>query len=285
MVLHPRPNSAADLALPCGKCLGCKTARAQEWALRCVHEARLHEHSIFATLTYAPKHLPANGALLPRDLALFLKRLRQAMARRRNHPPALPYGKLRYLAAGEYGDKGGRPHYHAILFGVSLADARFIGTSKSGNPLYRSETLDKLWRYGTVDFGEVTAASAAYTASYTMKSFTSGDFIDDDAVIVQPPFLRQSLKPGIGATHVDRFSGDLRAGAVRHDGTARRTPRYYKKRLEENHPEIAEEAEYNSHLQRVDRAARDPASLHPDRLVAEEIIAHRRKSLSDTHSL
>lgn len=296
VVLHPRPYTAANLALPCGKCIGCKQAKAQEWAARAMHEAREHEHSIFATLTYAPKHLPKGGTLLPRDLTLFLKRLRQAMARTRCHPPALNHGRLRYLASGEYGDIGGRPHYHAILFGVSLSDAIICGHGKNGDPLYASPTLDKLWRYGSVTFGELTMASAAYTASYTIKSI--GTQCDPDGV-VRDPFIRMSLKPGLGEKYALRYSSDLRSGCLIVDGHPTRIPRYYKKVLERplvagpdperevrrSRHDILEEASLAIHQRMAERFVRDPRGRSTVGLEAEEKIALRRRELTRSKTL
>lgn len=299
MVLHPRPYTAANLALPCGKCIGCKQAKAQEWAARAMHEAREHEHSIFATLTYAPQHLPKGGTLLPRDLTLFLKRLRQAMARHRSHPPALNHGKLRYLASGEYGDIGGRPHYHAILFGVQVTDSVLCGHGKNGDPLYSSPTLDKLWRFGTVTFGELTMASAAYTASYTIKSI--GTQCDDDGVI-RDPFLVVSLKPGLGEKYALRYAGDLRSGALIVDGHPTRIPRYYKKVLERPLPppkpsnaaaraaararhDILEEASLAIYQRMAERGLRDPFGRTQIALDNEEKIALRRRELTRNKTL
>ena len=100
------------VVVPCGKCLGCRKAHARQWAIRLVHEAQLHPTSAwFVTLTYDDGSLPDNGSLDPRDLQLFLKKLRRKHRR-----------KLRYYACGEYGDASDRPHYHLVLYGPELLD-------------------------------------------------------------------------------------------------------------------------------------------------------------------
>ena len=43
------------LLIPCGTCIGCQLERARQWAMRCVHEAQMHERNSFVTLTYSPK--------------------------------------------------------------------------------------------------------------------------------------------------------------------------------------------------------------------------------------
>ena len=30
------------LALPCGRCVGCRLERSRQWAVRCMHEASMH---------------------------------------------------------------------------------------------------------------------------------------------------------------------------------------------------------------------------------------------------
>lgn len=45
------------LKLPCGKCIGCLLERSRQWAVRCIHEASLHNQNCFLTLTYDDYHL------------------------------------------------------------------------------------------------------------------------------------------------------------------------------------------------------------------------------------
>ena len=72
-----RRDTVADLTLPCGQCVGCRLERSRQWAIRCVHEASLHQDNCFITLTYAPEHLPSDNSLHYRDFQLFMKRLRK----------------------------------------------------------------------------------------------------------------------------------------------------------------------------------------------------------------
>ena len=62
----------------------------------------------FSLYTYSDDHLPDNGSLVVADLQKFFKRLRKQYAKRNTCI------KLRYYAC-EYGDRHGRPHYHAIV--------------------------------------------------------------------------------------------------------------------------------------------------------------------------
>ncbi|MCD7740178.1 MAG: hypothetical protein LUH11_02395, partial [Candidatus Gastranaerophilales bacterium] len=51
------------IKVPCNKCLGCKMDNSRMWALRSVHESKLHAHNCFITLTFNNKHLPDNNSI------------------------------------------------------------------------------------------------------------------------------------------------------------------------------------------------------------------------------
>ena len=40
------------LKLPCGQCVGCRLERSRQWAVRCVHEAQMHDRNCFITLRF-----------------------------------------------------------------------------------------------------------------------------------------------------------------------------------------------------------------------------------------
>ncbi len=134
--------------IACGRCIGCRIDRSRQWAVRCMHESTLHEENSFITLTYAPKHLPANGSLSSgkrSHLQLFFKRLRKAIY------PIL----IRYYACGEYGEELSRPHYHALIFGYEFPDKELWKTIR-GNKIYESKMLESLWGMGFCSIGDVT---------------------------------------------------------------------------------------------------------------------------------
>ncbi|WNK13748.1 MAG: replication initiator protein [Microvirus sp.] len=290
VTVRPRP-SEVNTALPCGHCAGCKTSRSQEWASRVMHEAREHHSNIFATLTYNDENVHPDGALVPWHLSEFLRDLRKKVLRDSTfigNPSTSAFpNRLRYLACGEYGDRSGRPHYHAILFGVALADAR-----QATDKLLNSSALEKLWGRGTVNYGEVTGASAAYVAGYTVKSLGKQQH-SRDGVVIPPPFLRMSTHPGIGALYADRFATDFRSGSLVVDGSHHRIPRYYRKRIERTMPQLAEEIA-NAILVRQEQQSSEcidhfgPAldhPSHPARLKASETILLRKQELTRSHSL
>lgn len=264
------PVGTANLQLPCGGCLGCKTAKATEWARRAEHEASLYDHNCFLTLTYSDDYLPEDGSLEPTDLQKFIKRLRRArdrgcVALRSDRA----YG-LRYIACGEYGERGGRPHYHVLLFNCGFDD-----TIKVGKDLLESELLKSLWGFGQHRLGDLTPASANYVAQYTLKKQGNRPVCNEDGVVIERPFLRTSLKPAIGTRWLIKNKRDLTHGFLVNDGKKGGIPRSYKKQLRTLDPDLAEFSEYNAGKYRRPE----------DNLEAAEKIHQTVKQLSERRSL
>lgn len=208
---HPwKPDAALGfpptLRLPCGQCIGCRLRRSAEWATRCMHEAALHQHNCWITLTYDDEHLPRRyhtgrthpktgkaiyaGSLDKRHPQRFYRSLRKSLGKKYSltdtsilytmgvhtdmgHSP-IPRLKpiLRYYYGGEYGEQYGRPHYHLCLFGIDFSDKIHVQTTDAGYKLYESQRLKKFWPHGQHMIGELTWETAAYTARYIMKKIT-----------------------------------------------------------------------------------------------------------------
>lgn len=167
-----------DLAVPCGKCLGCRSARAQAWALRCRLEWSQHSDACWCTLTYAEKYKPPT--LSRKHLQAYLKRLRARESDR----------VVRFFGCGEYGERTARPHYHVILFGLSRYNPH----------------IEAAWGMGNVRIDPLTPAAINYVAGYVSKKIGADDFVRRERVDpetgevfkYQPPFLQMSRRPGIG---------------------------------------------------------------------------------------
>lgn len=189
------------LKLPCGKCMECRMNYAREWANRCVVESLLWTSNYFLTLTYNDNNLPVvnektgevleHATLKPRDVVQFCKSLRQHFSRR-------GHVGVRFFMAGEYGDKTYRPHYHMIVFNLPIYDLVFYKKSHLGNLYYTSPVLERLWNKGFVVVGDLTAASASYTARYCIKKCK--DLYSDkyDKLGIVPEYTNCSRRPGIG---------------------------------------------------------------------------------------
>lgn len=225
----------SNLQLPCGRCIGCRLERARQWAVRCLHESQLHESNCFLTLTFNDEKestaLEApRGSLSIRTHQKFMKRLRKLAP------------SCRFYMCGEYGEKLGRPHYHYLIFGYEFSDKTYLKKSASGENLYTSATLDKIWPYGHAWIGDVTYKSCGYVAAYVMKKIT-GDKADehykrtDEAgndYWLQPEFNLMSRKPGIARDWWGQFHTDVTThdAIIQRGGIKAKPPRYYDKLLE-----------------------------------------------------
>jgi hypothetical protein len=225
------PKEARDnsplIPLKCGGCVGCQMARSKEWALRCIHEAQLHEDNCFITLTYDEEHLPACGSLMKSHFQKFMKRLRKK------------FGKVRFFHCGEYGEKRKRPHYHALLFGLDFRDKEVVG-SGPGGPVFTSKILSDLWGKGFVTVGAVTIESAAYCARYVLKKQYGAEG-KKAYEFLEPEYITMSRRPGVGAGWLDRFKSDVFPhDYVVHDGRKNPVPRYYSNLVKAVDPELYE---------------------------------------------
>lgn len=251
--LHKEPPDGKFVQLPCGNCLGCRTARAQEWALRCQLELQDHAQAVFATLTYDDEHLPRT--LQKEHVSAFLKSLRKRTKE-----------KLRFFASGEYGERTQRAHYHSIIYGASLQDTGLI---------------EKSWRHGHARVEPATPANIAYTAGYCSKKIgykqhgterldpATGELYD-----WQPPFVLMSRNPGIGAS-AKRYHNAWRLYAVK-DGHKMTVPRYYKDYYRLNAtPEELEQRE--NEIDKLNMRIRTREELN----AAEEIAQARQRLQSE----
>jgi len=218
------------------RCIGCKLEYSRQWALRCVHEAQLHDDNAFVTLTYADANIPLGGTLIKKDFQDFAKRLRKKAG-----------CKLSYYHCGEYGERTRRPHYHALLFGVDFPDKTPFKKSADGSDIYHSELLQRLWPQGFCTTGAVTFESAAYVARYVMKKITGAqaekhyERIDEETGEVHrllPEYTTMSLKPAIAKGWYERFKTDAYpSDFVVLRGRKMKPPKYYDRLLELEDPE------------------------------------------------
>lgn len=228
-IIKVLPGTASpydENAFACRKCTGCRLERSRQWAMRCVHEMKSHRNNCFITLTYRPADLPPGGSLVKRDVQLFVKKLRKK------------YGAgLRYYYCGEYGEQMRRPHYHMILFGKDFDDRHSPRKGESGEVVYQSHSLSKLWDKGFSYVGEATFESAAYVARYIMKKQFGKSSVSHYKGLT-PEFTDMSRRPGIGKAWWDRYQpGKINPDQVVHKGKAWKVPEFYDRQMEK-HDEV-----------------------------------------------
>lgn len=131
----------------------------------------------FFTFTYDPDALPTTPDGHPTlRKKHFLKWLNNR---------SRTFGKFRYFAVGEYGEKFLRPHYHAGVFSINYGTA--LG-------------LKEKWeaQAGFADLKLMSRERAAYLCQYTAKKLTK---VDDERLApgVEPEFRTSTRLPPIGA--------------------------------------------------------------------------------------
>lgn len=256
-----------EFQIPCGRCVGCKLELSRQWAVRCMHEAQMHESSYFVLLTYDDDHLPSDYSLNHRDFQLFMKKLRKTGQ------------SVRYYMCGEYGERTSRPHYHACLFGLRLDDLDFWKNTDSGHRLYVSKFLTDTWGLGKVEIGMVTFESAAYVARYCVKAVTdpgSEWVVDPDSGELferKREYTRMSLKPGIGATWFAKYKSEVfPLDRVVARGREMKPPKYYDRLLEKETGTVSDDIGYSRYL----RSLECKEDNTQERLLVKDTIAKAR---------
>lgn len=147
-------NPQGRQAWACGRCPACRINRTRDWTTRLILELeRPGSRAFFLTLTYDDDHLPPGCNLSKIHVQHWIRYIRRK----------IPLKSLRYFVCGEYGEKRGRPHYHALLFvNTDLAD-----------PVSVCAVAVEKWSHGNVDVDTrpVTAACIDYVASYLVKGY------------------------------------------------------------------------------------------------------------------
>lgn len=242
------------LLLPCGRCIGCLIKRSRDWATRMMCELTYHQRACFITLTYNDESMynpdlqlvrhytDSNGeqqesyTLQKEHFQLFMKRLRK-----RFEPQ-----KIRFFACGEYGGKTKRPHYHAILFGIDFHEDRYpYQKTKDGCYLYRSPTLEDVWKYGYSLIAEVNYQTCAYVSRYCTKKKYGSQNMYYQTFNVEPEFNLMSRRPGIGKQWFEEHKDSIYENqeiflSTMKGGMKVRPPSYYDKLYDVENPEESE---------------------------------------------
>lgn len=202
--------------LPCGHCMPCRIMRTRDWTIRCLMELKsFNDNACFITLTYDDEHLPVSGSLVKSDFQKFIKRLRKDLVKT----------KIKYFACGEYGDKNARPHYHAIIFGLSP-------TSETRQLLVDNWRFCDKTRFSGFDNGLafVSANSIRYVTGYIQKKL-NGELADKVYGDKVPPF--QLCSQGLGKDYfLSHESELLEQGYLIYRNAKVNFPRYFYKKFE-----------------------------------------------------
>lgn len=223
---------------PCGTCMDCRLDYSRQWAIRCYHEAMMHDQNAFVTLTYSDENIPDDGSIQKGELINFMKRLRSEIEPK----------KVRFFGCGEYGEKYDRPHYHACLFGFDFPDKEILKAEakrkRNLDILYISEMLGKVWKKGFHTIGEVNFKTAGYVARYiTKKHFgKNSDYVYDG---LEPEFALMSRGQkkdglgGIGKAWFEKYWQDCYPkDFITVNGKKHSIPKYYDSLLKKKNKEL-----------------------------------------------
>lgn len=143
-------------------------------------EQQVSDSSVFLTLTFDDEHLPNPPYVNKRDLQLFFKRLRKIIFPR----------KIRYYACAEYGEERGRPHYHAIVYGLNFSD---------------KQVVDDAWKQGFISLDKVELGSIAYVAGYVSKKFVHSKEFQVTGEVKDKEFALMSRRPALGSGFIEKL--------------------------------------------------------------------------------
>lgn len=222
MCTNPIYLETQQIRVPCGRCRACRIKRSADWTMRISHELHTFRYEgTFLTLTYDDDHLPEGGTLVKEDLQKFFKRLRKRLKKDNK--------KIKYYACGEYGENTQRPHYHAIILGLSVTN----GAHRKA----MSDSWDKCdWNNPAIKrgaFGTVTPDSIRYTTDYIQKKFSNPDEAAMKAHYGDrlPEFQCQSK--GIGERYALSLKSTLEeTGKIPYKGIEVSMPKYYMSKVE-----------------------------------------------------
>ena len=244
----PEFDPPFSVVVPCGRCLGCRLDYSRSWADRMMLELETEKKAIFCTLTYDNDHVPIlsddQGEVLgftldKRDCQLFMKRLRRRYDGKDGHS----FAKIRFYLSGEYGSQTLRPHYHAIIFGLSLDDFpdRILkGVNELKQPFFCSDSFSELWPNGFILLSDVSYNTCAYVSRYVLKKAYS-DYSEASERGVSPEFNLMSRNPGIGSRYLELHPDclDLTSISLSTDRTGKKImiPKYFLRKCSLSDPD------------------------------------------------
>lgn len=208
------PQEKDGNTFACRRCDECIATRRHGWVARAMAERSMWKYALCIALTYSDDSEHSRDAakfFQYSDVRDFIKRL--ASACRRKDKTA----RVKFLCAGEQGDRNGRCHWHLIIY--SDLDLTQIGHVylRSGLVTERSKMMTvgkrkrrlnwSLWPYGFVTFQEPDQGGMSYVLSYCLKDQfthekTYGTMREAKTENFATGLFRMSKRPAIGETFV-----------------------------------------------------------------------------------
>lgn len=220
-----RPITKDGNTFACRSCDACIAIRRSGWIARAMAEKADWPHALCVALTYnddTPENRDAAAMFVYDDVRAFLKRLLRSCVYK--HPGS----RVRFICAGEQGDRDNRCHWHLILY--SDIDLTTVGTfSKFGKVVTDRQDLISvgknklrrhwsLWGKGFVTLQEPDEGAMSYVLSYCLKDqFTAdksyGTMREAHVENFATGLFRMSKRPAIGENWLMRKLEGLEAAA------------------------------------------------------------------------
>lgn len=218
----PSDPRLAYLNVPCGKCIGCKKRKANDWRFRLWKEWQSHDprRCHFVTFTFDDEHLESLRSELSEyknsDNDVCRLAVRRFLERYRKY-----YGKsLRHWFITELGEETGRIHLHGVLMnfktGSYFRDKFFVDIPR----------LRDIWSYGHIWVGWMNHKTINYITKYLTK-FDSTDF--KPLMLCSPGIGRSYITSRTVRMHVDYDDGQGMFFVTTSNGFKVALPRYYRK--------------------------------------------------------
>ena len=172
--------------VPCRKCWACLKNRVNDVVGRALCEASTSDYVYMLNLTYDDLLINDRAqkeTIVKADLQRFFMLLRKRY-------------KCRYLAAGEFGERKGRAHFHAVIFGMGIPPQIPL---KKERVYIKDDRGQLIWPWGYCYAEDARSSERAmrYVAKYAVKQWTKGD--SDER---SEEWLTYSRKPLLGAKFI-----------------------------------------------------------------------------------
>ena len=186
---------------PCKMCIECRNIRREDFKQRLQFEIMNYNYvASFVSLTYRDSDLPVllpegsaivgnyfgncppayGSTLYPPDISQFCDKMQKRLKRK--------YGRSgKYIAVGEYGDDGHRPHFHIIYVGLPSASRKEVR---------------ECWSHGNVDVRNVNKGAIRYVLDYIDKQVFGAYALYKEYGDFYPPFAHFSK--GLGFDYIDK---------------------------------------------------------------------------------
>ena len=204
-----RLGTGMDVKVRCGQCIACRVQQREEKACRLAMESinpsykQAEGHAImWITLTYSNENLPEGNNVSKKEMQDWLKRVRVYLRRKTKHT-----GVFKYAVVGEYGGRFGRPHYHAVLFGVNDVYPDPVCDPRQYFKQLRSKLIEATWDKGIYSCEPWSIDRSNYLAGYVTKKIVKAD--EDPMQGEEPEFYLASRKPPIGSWMIKEIAQNM----------------------------------------------------------------------------